>query len=88
MFIPKVKGEIRFFSHIIFSQEFPRVALTNLGRSFLYKRLYNIGLNTVFASILPIISLLYLNVATVRGGVRFKSALAVICDMPKYAEWV
>ncbi len=44
-----------------------RVEGTALSRNALYKTVYSIALNTVFASLIPFLALLYFNVYTVLG---------------------
>ena len=40
---------------------------TDLKRNPFYDKIYNVGLNTMFASIIPFLSLFYFNVYTVIG---------------------
>ena len=44
-----------------------QVTPTKLRSSPIYYRLYYVHLNTIFASLIPLVSLLFLNVATVRA---------------------
>lgn len=45
----------------------PLVEPTDLKRNPFYDKIYNVGLNTMFASVIPFLSLFYFNVYTIIG---------------------
>ena len=53
-----------FFSQIFLKHD---IAHTRLGGNVYFKRVYSIGLNTVFAYVIPLTSLFYFNLYTVLG---------------------
>ncbi len=48
---------------------------TALRENALYYKVYCIGLNTTFASVIPLLSLIYLNIATVLGEINVLAAI-------------
>ena len=56
---------------------------TDLKRNPFYDKIYNVGLNTMFASIIPFLSLLYFNVYTVIGECL---VLALSPSVPCYLQ--
>ena len=64
--------QVHTISIWVFCQNFEifgilQVQPTKLRSNPLYYRLYYVHLNTIFASLIPLISLLFLNIATVRA---------------------
>jgi hypothetical protein len=61
-----------------------RVEATALRRDPLYYKIYCIALNTVFASIIPVVSLFYFNVYTVIGELKENKFVPIPCPCSSF----
>ena len=58
------------------------VVPTPLRLSSLYYKIYVLALNSLFASLIPFASLIYMNFCTVIGKYFYKSAKSLTCHVP------